>query len=387
MAKTIAIKVFRPTGEFLKIWDKATFGTFTKRLNAGLGSCRIELGEAFDYQGEDLQEGNTVEILISDKDTKDLTEGHRLIYSGYISMYNPWVKGKREGITVYLLGHYTKLALDIWQNSATKTTTFTYGTATDFGQMFRDLMDRYIAETTNPKLSYTKGTLKLTGTTGKYMFEMKTYQEAIEKIRSMAPADWFWYVDELGLVYFKTKPTTPTHTFVFGKHFSGVKIERSMEKIRNALLFWNGETDANKIYKLYQDAASVAQYGRRLKKYFDWAVGDEATADKIATKFLAEAKTPEIKVICEIVDNNEDPVHGYDIESIQPGDTCVFEGFNEQFADVFKENMLITRVTYSLNRVELTVEVQKAGIINWSEEINKKQEDIYSKGSPATFSI
>ena len=384
--KNITIRVSRPNGSFLKEWSNATFGSFVKELNAGLGVCEIKLGEKFDYQGSELALGNTVEILISDKETVNLPEGYRLVYSGYISNYHPWVRGKNEGITVYLLGHYTKLALDIWQNSGTNTTTFEYSSATDFGQMFRDLMDRYIAETTSPKLSYSAGSIKLTSTTGKYMFEMKTYREGIEKIKSMAPENWFWYVDELGIVYFKSKPTTPTHTFVFKKHFSEVEVERSMEKIRNAMLFWNGELGVTEIYKLYGDAGSITQYGRRLQKYFDYGVGDEATADIIAAKFIAETKEPAVKVVCEILDNNEDAVNGYDIESIQPGDTCVFKGFNEQFADIFKENMLISKVIYSLNKVELTVEVARAGIIEWQERTNKKVEDSYSRGVPAVYS-
>lgn len=385
--KNITIRVSRPDGSFLKIWEKATFESFSKEINAGLGACEIKLGKKFDYQGSDLQEGNIVDIFISDQETKDLPEGYKLIYSGYISMYQPWVIGKREGITVFLLGHYTKLALDIWQESATKTTTFDYAVNTDFGTMFRDLMDDYLTETINPKLSYTTESIELTSTLGQYKFEMKTYKEAIEKIKSMAPVNWFWYVDELGIIYFKTKPTTPTHTFVFGKHFSGVDVQRSMEKIRNAFLFWNGELGipAGEIYKLYEDADSIARYGRRLEKYFDYGVGDEPTAAKIANKFLEEAKEPEVKVIVEIADNNEDPNNGYDIESIQPGDTCVFKGFDEQFADVFRENMLISKVVYQLNRVELTVEVQKAGLVAWQEQTSKKVEDFYSDGSPPNY--
>jgi len=382
--KNITIRVSRPDGSFLKDWSNATFETFTKEINAGLGVCEIELGEKFDYEGNDLSLGNTVEILVSDKETVDLPGGYQLIYSGYISMYKPWVKGKKEGITVWLLGHYTKLALDVWKDGTT--TTFDYtGGAVDFGQMFRNLMDRYIAETVNPKLSYTAGSLQLTSTTGKYLFEMKTYREGIDKIKSMAPANWFWYVDELGLVYFRLKPTTPTHTFVFGKHFSKVNVERSMEKIRNALLFWNGETDGTKIYKFYEDVASVAQYGRRLLKYFDYKVGDETTADIIANKFLAENKEPAIKVVCEILDNNENDINGYDIESINPGETCVFKGFNEQFADIFRENMLITKVVYSLNKVELTIEIQKVSLIEWQDRTSKDVDDINSNGSPADY--
>ena len=385
MNKQITIRVNQPTGEFIKIWNTAKFVGFTKKINGGLGPCIIELGEKFDYSGNDLKLNNEIQVLITDKDTKNADENPKLIYSGYISNYQ--MKSKKEGIIVYLLGHHTKLDLDIWQESATKVTTFDYNVNTDFGQMFRDLMDDYINETVNPKMSYTPGTLKLTGTVGQYMFEMKTYREAIDKINSMAPDGWFWCVDELGLVYFKQKPTTPTHTFVLGKHFSKVRVERSMEKIRNALLLWNGEIGVNQIYKLYENAGSINQYGRRLEKYFDWKVGDEATADKIASKFLNEVKEPAVKVICEIADNNEDPVNGYDIESINPGDTCAFKGFDESLADIFRENMMITKVVYSLNKVELTVEVQKAGVIDWLEKTSKKAEESYSNGSPANYTV
>jgi len=381
--KNITIRVSKPDGTFITNWDNATFENFTKEINAGLGVCEIKLGEKFDYQGSELKLGNTIEILISDKETLDLPEGYLLVYSGYISMYRPWVKGKKEGITVFVLGHYTKLALDVWKNGTT--TTFDYDPKEDVSVMFADLMDRYIAETTNSKLSYTGATIETSGAEGVYLFEMKTYREAIEKIKSMAPANWFWYVDELGLVYFKVKPTTATHTFVFKQHFSEVKVERSMEKIRNAMLFWNGEDAPDDIYKLYEDDASILQFGRRLETYFDYKVGDEATADLIANKFIEEAKVPAVKVVCEIIDNNEDAVNGYDIESIQPGDTCNFKGFDEQFADIFEENMLITKVVYSLNKVILTVEVHKAGLLEWQEQTSRKVEDSYSSGSPTTY--
>lgn len=392
--KTITIKVYNPDTTFLKLWNKATFESFTKEINAGLGSCTIELGEPFDYQGNELQLGNIVEILISDKETLSLPTGYLLIYSGYISNYQPWVEGKKEGIRVYLLGHYTKLALDILKNG-NQTTLYTDttngltitgpGSAADIGKILKAIIGRYQTETVSPKLSYSEESIPDIGQTVEYLFEMKTYREAIDKVVGMTPIGWFWYVDENGMVYLKQKSTTPTHTFIFGTHFSKVVVERSMETIRNAILFWNGDAGVGAIYKLYKDDTSILQYGRRIEKYFDWAISSEPTASKIATKLIGENKDPEVKVTCELIDNNENPVNGYDIESIQPGDTCCFKGFNEQFADIFRENMLITKVVYYLNKVELTIEVTKSSLVDWLEKVDKKAEESYSEGAPTIY--
>lgn len=378
----------------MDVWsDKATFRSFVKEINAGLGECIIDLGVSFDYGGGELKLGNIVDIWISDKDT--LQDGAVLIYSGYISMYEPFVEGNKEGITVHLLGHHTKLSLDILKNSTTVKlytdttdglTTTASGTAADVGLVMRGIIDRYRAETTNPKLFYSKESIPLASRDMLYVFDQKTYREAMDKVRSIAPTDWFYYVNETGLVYFKVKPTTATHKFIFRRHFTSVRVERSMEKLRNALLFWNGETDASKIYKLYSDTASINQYGRRLEKYYDYGIGNSASADYLGAKFIAEHKEPDIKVICEILDNNGDAINGYNIESIVPGDTCSFYGFDEFLSDVLQENMVITKVTYFLEKVELEVELRKAGAIDWQKKTSDRLDDSQSDGNPVTYS-
>ena len=248
-------------------------------------------------------------------------------------------------------------------------------------------MDRYRAETTNPKLNYTTKTIQKTNTTTKYKFEMLTYREGIDILRSLAPADWFWYVDELGLVYFKPKPTSPAHQFVFGKHFTKVRVERSMEKIKNAVLFlaykWDG---TNTLYKLYTNAGSVRDYGRRLRKMRDDRIKATTDADKMAQGFIANHKDPDIKVIAEIVDNNESDNFGYDIESINPGDTCEFKGFDETFADVFGGNMLIRKVDYSLDKAIITIEPMRGGIVQRTEDINKRVDSFERKDVPTSYS-
>lgn len=393
MRKQVLIKVYDPEGNYLKLWTNANFTGFVKELNAGLGECIIELFEKFDYQGTELKLGNIVEVSISDKDNQDL-----LIYSGYISMYEPEINGKNEGIRITLLGHYTKLALDILKNGTTTTlytdsanglTTTASGSSADIGKILRAIIDRYRAENTNTKINYTLQSLPNVSENAWCFFEMKPYKDAIDLLMSIISSGYNWYVDEYGIFYLKTKPSTPTHTFIFGKHFSEVQVERSMEKVRNALLFWNGEPTApNKIYKLYSDATSILQYGRRIEKYFNYSINDETTANKIGQRFLDENKEANVKVVCTILDDNETPsrrYEGYDIESISPGDSCRFAGFDEQFSDIFRENMLITKVVYSLDKVELTIEVIKSGLLDWLERLDKAIEDAYSDGSPAIY--
>ena len=381
MAKYINIKVFRPTGEFIKSWDKARFEGFTKEINGGLGSCLIYLGEEFDYSGNDLKLNNEVKIYITDKDTVGEFPKEKLIYSGYISNYCLDVKGGKEIICVNLLGYYTLLAQDIWKNGAT--TTFDYsGAATDIGTIMRGLLDRYIAETTNPKIHYAKADVALTSTTSEYKFEFLTYREGINKLKELAPANWWWYIDEFGRFYFKTKNTTPTHKFIFGRHFSKIKVERSLEKIKNAVMIYN---DTTNLLKLYSDSASVNEYGRRIWKIMDDKTAQDTDIDKIGEAFVSEHKDPDVKIVAEILDNNEDVNMGYDIEDINPGDTCIFEGFDEFLSDIFKYNAVITKVKYEINKAIITIEPLGAGIVKRAEDINRRVDAIERESVPSSY--
>ncbi|KKN17880.1 hypothetical protein LCGC14_0961390 [marine sediment metagenome] len=385
MAKQITIKVYGNTGNYIDTWGDATFKKFTKEINGGLGECVIKLARKFDDYDEfnSVDLNNEVRILISDKDTVDLSGGFKLIYSGYISEYEPWVEGGKEGVTIRCLGYFTKLAADIYKNGTITTIT---ESAVDIGTMFKNVMNRYIAETSNQKLHYDQATIRTTGTTGTYTFESRSYREAIDVIKSLAPADWWWYVNEHHEVLFKPKPTTVTHDFIFGRHFHSVRVRKSMEKVKNAVLFYN--TDAGSpIYKLYIDQASINKLGRRIHRIFDQdRVGASGDADKIGQGFVSEHKNPDIKVLVDILDNNEDSKFGYDIESINPGDTCTFFGFDEKLNETFKEAMIITKVIYSLSKVGLVVEPLKSSIVDEVDRASKGIDDINSKDIPSVYS-
>lgn len=376
--KSILINVYvQSTGAFITTWKNFQFGGYTKSLDGGLSECVIKLDKVFDYSGGDLILGNDIEVRISDKDTVVVAgNGSRIVYRGYISMIERNIDGHGEGVTVHVLGYYTLLALDILKNGSQTTLysdttnglTTTSATAADIGLMMRGIITRYIAETTNPKISYNIDDIPNTSTTATYTFQQNTYREAMDVIKQMAPTGVFYYVDELGKVKFKSKPTTPTHKFVFGRHFKKVHVQHSLEKVRNVALIWDGVTS----YIHYNDEDSIASFGRKVERFVDHGLSSAASALKGA-RFLADNAKPDVRVTCTILDNNGDDNMGYDIESIQPGDTCSFYGFATGFDTIFNDNMIITEVSYNLDYAEVTVEIIKSTLI---EEQQNQQRDI-----------
>lgn len=398
--KQIVAIVSKSDGTYIKTWPQLELQGFSKEVNGGPGECVLALPLAFDYAGSDVSYGNDVELRVSDVDTmaaKAPGDPTVTIYRGYISLVERNVDGANEKLVVHLLGYYTRLGTDILKNG-TQTTLYSRSTtgltvtagdqdAADIGLMFRTVLDRYIAETASPRIGYDAADIPNTSTTAEYSFEQKTYREALDSLKQMAPVGTFYYVNSDGRVKFSQRPTTPTHRFVFGRHFESVHVEGSMEKVRNVLLVWNGEPSAPAaVYKHYEDSDSIGQYGRRTETLNDYGIDSSAAADLIATKFLAENKDPEVKVVCRIVDNNGGSGKGYDIEKIQPGDTCSFHGFAPGLADVFRDNMLITRVSYAPDYADVEVEVVKSGLLDFQSQQGKKLEDLGSSGVPETYS-
>lgn len=392
--KQIEIIVSDPiSGNFITSLKNFVFNGFTKELNGGVGECVITLNEIFDYNGPEIYEGNDIEIRISDKDTIGSSNAMntRTIYIGYISLIEREVNSSgKENCVIHCLGHYTKLELDILKDG-TQTTLYSNSTdglttvsgdqdAADIGHMARAIMDRYNAENSDSKLGYDFDDVPNAAVTATYGFEQKTYREALNEIKEMMPAGVYYYFDELGKLKFKLfQTTTATHKFIFGRHFNNVKIERSMEKIRNFLLIWNGEAGADKVYKHYQSNDSIARYGRRTETLNNYGINDTDAADLIGEKFLAECSEPAVKIICSILDNNEN-ANGYDIESVNPGDTCSFYGFDPTMNSLFRDCMIITKVSYFFDHIEMEIESVKAGITDFQEEQRRQINAISSGG-------
>ncbi len=71
---------------------------------------------------------------------------------------------------------------------------------------------------------------------------------------------------------------------------------------------------------------------------------------------------------------------------MQPGDTCRFVGFSSGLSDVFRDNMLITSVDYSLDQIRIEVEIIKSTLVDFQGQNARKIADINSGGFQITES-
>ena len=98
---------------------------------------------------------------------------------------------------------------------------------------------------------------------------------------------------------------------------------RRIEDVVNRVYF-TGFTTAygTGLYRVYSDSGSITSYGLHAVSKVDGRVTQSATADTMANRIIDDKSEPEIRTVLTLADSNgENAERGYDIESIQPGQT------------------------------------------------------------------
>lgn len=216
--------------------------------------------------------------------------------------------------------------------------------AYDPAQMVRDAIDGV-----GSAVGYDALSIEDTDTVVDYTFSLATLLEVVEKARELSPANTYWYVDPATqLLYFRQYSTTADHQFVLGKHVEDFEIEVSKEHIKNVVYFTGGPTAGVNLLKLYSDSDSLALNRRGMARLTDNRI---IAANEPAARVLSES----------FMDENSNEQHSgsisilaadYDIDSINPGDTCSFQGTSG-----FMNNLVfrITRLYRRTDRVELNL--------------------------------
>ena len=363
MAKQIQIKSLDSDGVLIKVIQDASFTGFTKSINGGLGPLVIKLARKIDtFDGDgDATIGNRIKIYVSDTDGDDL-----LVYSGVIEEQRPYLDGNVEYVEIVCYGDVARLNGDILRTGQRTTfytdTTDYLGTASptevvELSNVIRKILNYFNTNNSDVDISYNvSGTDSVsdTGSVINYQFTALTYLEAIEKCRLIAPQGWYWFVGADGLFYFSAKPSEATHDFVIGKNIKSVKVSKSLEQTRNSILVVGGTPS---IYYQYEDDTSLASYGRRTHLHIDTDLQDANTIDNYGETFLSKYKDPIIRIELEIYDNNGF-ADGYDIESINPGDTCKITNIDDA-SDLFNDNMTITQVDWTMGMAKVIIEINE----------------------------
>lgn len=303
------------TGVYKATWTQEVISEpqFTVNINGGAGQLKITLSRSFDDFGEDIDVklNNKVNCYVIDSDNPN----GLLLYSGYISGYQPMVREALEQVEITVLGYVAETQRIMLQDSSGNTT-LTYNSQ-DPSNILKDIIDKYREQ--GGTVNYNATSIQLTNTIVSYTFNANTIKEAIDKIIELCPVGWFWRIDPDDIIYLSPKNSLADHTFTIGLHIENLATFRRIEDLVNRVYFIGGGNPA--LFRKYENVSSQQTYGLYIKKIVDQRVTVAATAQTIANREINQKKDPEIRSIFDIIDNNGPQSRGYDIETIKVGQT------------------------------------------------------------------
>lgn len=284
-----------------------------------------------------------------------------------------------------------------YKEAATKSVFNSY----DPSQILKDCITNYVQQ--NGSVNYTDSTIDMTGTTVSYTFNVNTTLEAINKCVELAPKNWYWYLDYgTNLVHFHQKNEDPDHYFNLEKDIIDAKFEKRIEDIVNTIYFTGGDTGGGtNLFKKYVVQESINKYGIKAMKYSDQRVTLTNTADTIANAILEQKSYPELRVVLEILDSNNNQNMGYDIESIKVGDTIAVRNITQQVGlstwdyarwdqsywdyniyNLSSLTMQVVKLTYKENSVVLEASTIPTDVNKRIEDINRNLEVLQTLNNP-----
>lgn len=267
----------------------------------------------------------------------------------------------------------------------------------DVGLMVRKGMDDLSKQGGN--LTYDADSIPLFNWVVSYDFNTVTHADFLDKCLELAPVGTYYFIDHsTNKVHFKRRTETPVHIFVLGEHLQGLIFEKRSRDVVNVIMFTGGEISPGvNLFKVYENQASIAKYGRRLQVYVDNRVTKESTADTIAQGILDEHSDAELRTSPVIIN--------YDLETLYPGDVVTFragDGDPAKLAlwDVGQwDNMYwdygptspetlalqIARIYYYPDHAEITLSTTPPDVNKRIEDINRnleKQQTINNPDEP-----
>lgn len=265
---------------------------------------------------------------------------------------------------LYFKTHYTSGATSTTFSSADPTTTL------------QTIIDLYSNQ--GGAINYSAGTIDATGLTKTLTFKVNTILDAIKRVQSASPANYYWTVDPAtNILYFKQSGTTADHTMVLGKHIESLDLEASVENVKNDVYFTGGDIGGNVNLFLHVSSltALAANAGRvGLAKLVDNRVTQSDTASTIANSYLSTYQNEQYHTTLTINDGV------YDTTLFRPGQIIGFGGFGN-FIDALL--LQIVRIDKSPDDVVLTVGVIPQRQSDQIEEIERRLEQVETLYNPS----
>lgn len=350
MSKQYNVKILARDGTILKTLSPKVLGAepkFTNRINSISGAITLELNSKFDNfgEGEYIDFMNIVEVY--SVALKSGTQIETLIFKGYIEEYRPYIdSSKKEGIQI-VVQHIGALL------SRSYVADYLY--SADPSAIFKSIIDNFNTIYGGNLITYTLDSIEDTGATVTVNVIDKRHSEAIQQVFETSLADWYYYIDAIGVFHFHPKPSTATHTFTISKDIKSISASKSIKETINHIIlkhkYYNGSTYLDTTTN-YNEAISQAALGTgspamgKLSNIISVReVYTQDTADGYADKKFQELASPVLQAEITVTEP-------YNIDSIKVGDTCKIVNINSSF---FTNNMQIVQVDYSATEAKITV--------------------------------
>ena len=364
--KTYA-QVSDKNGNYLGVIPEIIDVQFSSIMNGGSANMTISIPEEIeDIETNQLYNGgNQVVIWVQDRDTPS---GVR-IYCGLIGIVQGTVRGNAEYVELGIEGYTSEFEKTPYIDSGDASIQHTDQLPSD---VFKSIVDKYRAFRDNPHMNYSASSVDSIGVSYliTYPFNHKNCFEALNVLMESCPVDWYWYLDNEGILYFKQISNIPDHLFTFGRDIvDEFSFQKSYGNIRTGILFWNNEAQtASDRTRLVFRQTAVDDYDKNIQIVNDGNITRWDTFARITEKYLDSSSQPLSAVSFIIFDNNSGI--GYDIESIKPGDTCRILNLSSNL-DI-GENLIITTTEYHLDYIKVVVEDRRQFITRQLMDINRR---------------
>ena len=338
-------KIYDITDTFVKVLDDViSKPEFTYSLNGGLGELVLQLNRSLDDYGEgtDLDFNYKVEVHLTD-DYNDSA----LIYTGYISAFNPYYRNGSEGVEITILPNIAKLNNEYYRSGTSVKDNFDLTwTATEIGDIIEGIIDNHRSLVSALYISNDYTDIDDTGNSITVTFSQEKHIDTIHLLEKYIDTGWHWYIDASGKFYLKDQSATADHSFILGKHIIGIDGHKNIEDVMNTYFIWNGEKSGTVVDNIYQDATSQNNFDNIAGLLVDSEMTTDGFSDFTGNAKIANNK--DSKRLITITISAKD----YDIAGIRPGDTCKILNIDGN-QTIFGTNMKIYRIEYTPTEVIL----------------------------------
>jgi hypothetical protein len=266
-----------------------------------------------------------------------------LVYRGRIESFTPKVNDAGEKVDVQVLGLASLLSDDYieflqfveQQPQKDAQRQRPNNGAADPADMMRRVVNMAARQNSKFKLYYTSESIRATGTLAQYTFRDQQIRSCLDKIRTLCPSGWHYFISADGLVTLRGPEHAQTHYLRLGVEILEFQVEKSIRNLKNYVrVKGRQDEDENEpdgfgsINYITFDQESINKYGKRTLFIRDAQLTDPDTAKLMGDGRLDEVNREEQRATCKIPDekaftNVTGSLIGYNIESFQPGDNIV----------------------------------------------------------------